>query len=80
MIVWNRIGLDGRIYAVYYQDDLVDVREGYGVSMQAGTHVQLWKGIYLDLVGEQSFTPELAPAFRAFGVLGVDWSFRGGRR
>jgi hypothetical protein len=80
MVVWDRIGLDGRLYAVYYQDDQVEDREGYGLSIQAGTHIQVWKGIYLDLVGEESFTPQLKQAFRAWGIVGVDWTFRGGRR
>ena len=33
-----------------------------------------------NVVGEELFTPFYRGAFRAFGILSVDWALRGGRR
>jgi hypothetical protein len=79
-VVYDRIALDGRAYFVYYRDDLVDDRRGYSFALQAGTNIRLAHGVYLNLVGEELITPYLRTAFRALGILSVDWAFRGGQR
>jgi hypothetical protein len=77
---WDRVALDGRAYGVYYADDQLEAREGFSVSVQAGVNLRLFRGIHLNVVGEETVSSRLATAFRALGVLTVDWSFRGGRR
>jgi len=79
-VVYDRFAIDGRAYVLYYSDELVPDRKGWSVALQAGGNVRLAHGIYLNLVGEQLFTPFYRTAFRALGVLSVDWSFRAGRR
>lgn len=79
-VVWDRLALDGRGYGLYYADDQVDARTGYSVALQAGANVRLYRGIHLNLVGEEMFTSFLKHAFRVLAVFSVDWSFRAGRR
>lgn len=79
-IIYDRVALDARAYALYYKDELAADRNGWSVALQAGGNVRIAHGIYLNLVGEQMFTPFYRTAFRALGVLSVDWSFRAGRR
>ena len=76
----DRLALDTRAFFVYYRDELTEAREGYSFALQLGTNLRLAHGIYFNVVGEQLFTPYYASAFRAFGVLSVDWGFRAGRR
>lgn len=79
--VWyDRIALDARTYFAYYRDDLVDERRGYSVALQLGTNIRLAHGIYFNVVGEELFTPYYRHAFRALGLLSVDWAFRAGQR
>lgn len=79
-VIHDRLGLDGRGYVLYYQDEVDAARTGYSVAMQAGANLKLGHGVYLNVVGEEMFTPFLRGAFRAFGILSVDWALRGGRR
>jgi hypothetical protein len=79
-VVYDRLALDGRFYAVGYRDDLVKARRGYSVAMQAGGNLRVAHGVYLNVVGEQLFTRFYRSAFRAFAMLSVDWAVRGGRR
>jgi hypothetical protein len=79
-VVYDRFGIDARAYAVYYEDEVTPDRNGWSVALQAGGNLRIAHGVYLNLMGEQMFTPFYRTAFRALGVLSVDWSFRGGRR
>ncbi|HET6584150.1 MAG TPA: hypothetical protein VFG69_11890, partial [Nannocystaceae bacterium] len=79
-VVYDRFAIDGRAYALYYKDEVTPDRNGWSLALQAGGNLRLTHGIYLNLVGEQLFTPFYRTAFRALGVLSVDWSFRAGRR
>jgi hypothetical protein len=79
-VVWDRLALDGRGYFVYYDDDLVDAREGYSVALQAGANLRAYRGIHLNLVAEEMFSSYLQHAFRALLVVSVDWTLRGGQR
>lgn len=79
-VVYDRLAVDARLYAVGYRDDLVAARHGYSVALQAGGNLRIAHGIYLNVVGEQLFTRFYSTAFRAFGMLSFDWAVRGGRR
>ena len=79
-VVYDRFGIDARAYAVYYEDEVTPDRNGWSVALQAGGNLRIAHGVYLNLMGEQMFTPFYRTAFRALGVLSVDWSLRGGRR
>lgn len=79
-VVYDRLAIDARAYALYYEDEITPDRNGWSVALQAGGNVRIAHGIYLNLMGEQMFTPFYRTAFRALGVLSVDWTFRGGRR
>ncbi len=79
-VLYDRIAIDARSYALYYQDEINEAREGYSVSVQAGTHLRLGHGVYLNLMAEELLTPYYRAAFRAFGSLSVDWAFRVGQR
>ncbi|MCH9687829.1 MAG: hypothetical protein K0V04_40740 [Deltaproteobacteria bacterium] len=79
--VWyDRLALDGRAYVLYYRDELNAARRGYSVALQAGANIRLGHGVYLGVVTEEMFTPFLRGAFRAFGILSMDWALRGGPR
>ena len=79
--VWyDRIALDGRAYYTYFRDDLVADRRGYSLALQVGTNIRLAHGVYFNVVGEELFTTFYRHAFRALGVLSVDWAFRMGQR
>lgn len=79
-VLYDRIALDVRSYALYYRDDLITARRGYSVSLQAGTSVRLGHGAYLNVLAEQLFTASYRQAFRAFASLSFDWAFRVGAR
>ncbi len=79
MIAWDRVAIDGRIYALAYRDELTTARRGYSLALQAGVNVQLWRGIHLAVLGEEMFTTFYTQAFRVFGALTADWTLRVGR-
>ena len=79
-VLWDRIAIDARGYGLYYRDELVNERRGYSLALQAGTNVRLGHGVYLNVIGEELFTPFYRTAFRAFGSLSFDWAFRVGAR
>ncbi len=79
MVAWDRVALDGRLYAMRYRDEYSAVREGYSVAVQAGVNVQLWRGLHLAVLGEEMFTSFYTQAFRVFGALTADWTLRVGR-
>lgn len=79
-VLYDRLALDTRGWFVYWKDDVTAAREGWSLALQVGGNVRLAHGIYLNVVGEQMFTPFLKSAFRALGVLSIDWAFRVGRR
>lgn len=76
MVWWDRLALDARIYGVYYRDEATAARRGYSVALQLGINAQLWRGIHLAVLGEEMFTTFYSQAFRLFGALTADWSFR----
>jgi len=79
-VLYDRLALDGRSYVLYYRDEVDAARTGYSVALQAGANIRLAHGIYLNAVAEEMFTPFYRGAFRAFGILSVDWALRGGSR
>jgi len=79
-VLWDRIALDGRAYAVGYRDEQTDVRHGYAVAMQAGANIRLIRGIQANVMCEEMLTSSLEQAFRVLAVFSVDWSFRAGPR
>jgi hypothetical protein len=79
-VLYDRFALDTRGFFVYWKDDVTAAREGWSLALQAGGNLRLAHGIYLNVIGEQMFTPYLKSAFRALGVLSIDWAFRVGRR
>jgi hypothetical protein len=81
-VAWDRLGLDLRSYFTRYVPDSDETRgrDGWGWSIQTGAEVKIWEGVHLTVLAEELLTASLRPAFRALGVLAVDWSFRGGRR
>jgi hypothetical protein len=79
-VIYDRLGLDGRGYVLYYRDEVDAARTGYSVAVQGGANLRLAHGIYLNVVAEELFTPFYRGAFRAFGILSVDWALRGGQR
>jgi len=79
MVAWDRVAIDGRIYAIRYRDEVTAARQGYSVALQAGVNVQLWRGIHLAVLGEEMFTSFHTQAFRVFGALTADWTLRVGR-
>lgn len=79
MVAWDRVAIDGRIFALRYRDELTAARQGYSVAVQAGVNVQLWRGIHLAVLGEEMFTSFYSQAFRVFGALTADWTLRVGR-
>lgn len=76
MVAWNRLAIDGRVYGVYFQDELTQARRGYSFAVQAGLNVQLWRGIHLNLLGEELITNYYTSALRLLASLTVDWSLR----
>ncbi|MCA9712321.1 MAG: hypothetical protein KDK70_41175, partial [Myxococcales bacterium] len=79
-VVYDRLALDTRGYLLYYRDELVPDRNGHSVALQVGTNLHLGHGIYFNVVAEEMFTPFYRGAFRTFGILSMDWAFRGGSR
>jgi hypothetical protein len=79
MILWDRLALDGRLYAVKYRDEINAARDGYSIALQAGLNAQLWRGVHLAVLGEEMFTSYYSQAFRVFGALTADWTLRVGR-
>lgn len=79
-VIYDRLAIDGRGYVLYYDDEANASRHGYSVAVQGGANLRLGHGIYLNAVAEEMFTPYYRGAFRAFGILSVDWALRGGRR
>ncbi len=79
MVAWDRVAIDGRVFALRYRDELTAARQGYSVALQAGVNVQLWRGIHLAVLGEEMFTSFYSQAFRVFGALTADWTLRAGR-
>lgn len=79
MILWDRLAIDGRLYAIKYRDDVSAARDGYSVALQAGLNAQLWRGIHLAVLGEEMFTSYYTQAFRVFAALTADWTLRVGR-
>lgn len=79
MILWDRVAIDARMYAMKYRDEVNAAREGYSVALQAGINAQLWRGIHLAVMGEEMFTNYFSQAFRVFGALTADWTLRVGR-
>lgn len=86
-VVYDRLGIDGRAYLLRYRHDDDGMRDpddpthtGTSVALQAGTNLRLAHGIYLNAVAEEMFSPYYRAAFRAFGMLSVDWALRGGSR
>jgi hypothetical protein len=75
-VAWQRLALDGRIYAVYFEDDAAAARRGYSVAVQAGLNLQLWRGIHLNLMGEEMITTYYTSALRVLASLSADWSLR----
>lgn len=80
MVAWNRLALDGRVYGLYYRDELTSARRGYSLAVQAGLNVQLWRGIHLNLLGEELITNYYTSALRVLASLSVDWSLRASRQ
>ena len=76
MVGWDRVALDGRIYAVYFQDEEVAARRGYSLAFQAGINVQLWRGLHLNLLGEEMITTYYTSALRLLASLSADWTLR----
>lgn len=81
-VAWDRVGLDLRSYFTRYVPDAVETRgrDGWGWSIQTGAQVKVWQGIHLMVMAEELLTASLRPAFRALGVVSIDWTFRVGRR
>lgn len=79
MVAWDRVAIDGRVFALRYRDEVTAARQGYSVALQAGVNVQLWRGIHLAVLGEEMFTSFYSQAFRVFGALTADWTLRAGR-
>ena len=79
MVAWDRVAIDGRIFALRYRDELTSARQGYSVALQAGVNVQLWRGIHVAVLGEEMFTTFYNQAFRVFAALTADWTLRVGR-
>ncbi|MCX4244494.1 hypothetical protein [Paraliomyxa miuraensis] len=86
-VIYDRLGLDGRGYVLYYSSSPSsgatgepDAPTGYSVAVQGGANLRLGHGIYINVVAEEMFSPFLRGAFRAFGILSVDWALRGGQR
>ncbi|MBK9755227.1 MAG: hypothetical protein IPO88_17330 [Nannocystis sp.] len=79
MVAWDRVAIDGRVFALRYRDEVTAARQGYSVALQAGVNVQLWRGIHLAVLGEEMFTSFYSQAFRVFGALTADWTLRTGR-
>jgi hypothetical protein len=79
-VLYDRLGLDARSYVLYYRDEADAARTGYSVAVQGGANLRLAHGVYLNAVAEELFTPYYRGAFRAFGILSVDWALRGGPR
>jgi len=79
-VIYDRLGLDGRAYLLYYRDELTPERTGYSTALQVGTNIRLAHGVYFNVVAEEMFTPFYRGAFRTFGILSLDWATRGGRR
>ncbi|MCA9657603.1 MAG: hypothetical protein KC486_04620, partial [Myxococcales bacterium] len=80
MIAWNRLAIDGRVYGLYYRDEVLDARRGYSLAFQAGVNVQLWRGIHMNLLGEELITNYYTSALRLLASLSVDWSLRASRQ
>jgi len=80
MVAWNRLSLDGRVYGVYYRDEFTESRRGYSFAVQAGINLQLWRGIHLNLLGEELLTNYYTSALRVLASLTVDWSLRTSRQ
>ena len=79
-VLHDRIGIDLRSYFTRYLDDQVPAREGYGLAFQAGADFKLWDGIHLTLLAEELVSSTVVHAFRGLASLGIDWSFRAGKR
>lgn len=76
---WRRLAIDGRIYAVYFQDEATAARRGYSVAVQGGVNVQLWHGVHLNLLGEEMVTTYYKSALRVLASLSADWTLRARR-
>jgi hypothetical protein len=79
-VLYDRIAIDGRAYALYYRDELYENRRGYSLALQAGTNFKLAHGVYLNVLGEELFTQYYRHNLRLFAMLTLDWAFRSGGR
>ncbi|MEZ4452803.1 MAG: hypothetical protein R3B09_25300 [Nannocystaceae bacterium] len=76
MVLWDRLAIDGRAYGVYYRDDLNAAREGFSFAVQAGLNAQLYRGIHLNLLGEELITTQYTSALRVLASLSIDWTLK----
>lgn len=79
-VIYDRVALDGRVYAIGYRDELNTERNGYSVAIQAGVDVHLAHGVSMNVVADETLSPTLQHSFRLFGMLTIDWAFRAGQR
>lgn len=75
-ILWDRLAIDGRAYAVHYRDELREARQGFSFAVQAGINAQLFRGVHLNLLGEEMITTHYVSALRILASLSVDWTLR----
>jgi hypothetical protein len=77
---YRKLALDGRLWAVYHDDDQRETRRGSALAMQLGLDARLWRGLHLSLMGEELFTEHLAHNLRVWAVFSADFSMRLGAR
>jgi hypothetical protein len=82
MVLWDRVGLDARLYGLRTRADTDDVggRDGYGISLQAGASFEPFPGIHLQGLGEQLFTPSERLNARVMAIVTLDGRLRGRAR
>ena len=75
--VWSvmprKLSLDGRVTALYFQDELQPNLGGVGLGYQMGGSYQIVEGASVRLLGEQNFNRNQTNQFRLFMVLDLSY-------
>ena len=83
-VLWDRLRLDGRLFANHVRQDEALVGgfagQGWNAAAQLTARARLFQGIHLSWLHEPGVSSQMRWQYRTMAVLSVDWTTRGGLR